>query len=54
MSKKINEATSTDLPNAFQYYVDERGESRNILLLPVEYKGVIPRTKMNKPKCTPG
>jgi len=37
---------------AFQCYVDGGGESRSNLLLPAEYKGVIPRTKMNKPKCT--
>ena len=37
---------------AFQCTVTEGGESKSNLLLPVEYKGNIPRTKMNKPKCT--
>jgi hypothetical protein len=37
---------------AIQCYVTGGGESLSNLLLPVEYKGVIPRTKMNKPKCT--
>jgi hypothetical protein len=37
---------------AFHCYVDGGGESQSNLLLPVEYKGVIPRTRMNKPKCT--
>jgi hypothetical protein len=37
---------------AFQCYVTPMGGSQSNLLLPVEYKGIIPRTKMNKPKCT--
>ncbi len=37
---------------AFQCYVDGGGESRSNLLLPLEYKGIIPRTRANKPKCT--
>ncbi len=37
---------------AFQCFVTGGGESKSNLLLPVEYKGIIPRTKMNKPKCT--
>jgi hypothetical protein len=37
---------------AFECYVDGGGKSRSNLLLPVEYKGVIPRSKVNKPKCT--
>jgi hypothetical protein len=37
---------------AFQCYVTGGGESQSNLLLPVEYKGVIPRTAINKPKCT--
>jgi len=37
---------------AFQCFTDGGGESKSNLLLPVEYKGIIPRTRMNKPKCT--
>lgn len=37
---------------AFQCYVDGGGESKSNLLLPPEYKGIIPRTRINKPKCT--
>jgi hypothetical protein len=37
---------------AFQCFVPGGGESKSNLLLPVEYKGIIPRTKMNHPKCT--
>lgn len=37
---------------AFQCYVTGGGESKSNLLLPVEYNGVIPRTRENKPKCT--
>lgn len=37
---------------AFQCFVVDGGESRSNLLLPVEYKGIIPRTAMNKPKVT--
>jgi len=37
---------------AFECYVEGGGESESNLLLPVEYKGVIPRSKINKPKCT--
>jgi len=37
---------------ALMCYVSGGGESKCNLLLPVEYKGVIPRTKMSNPKCT--
>jgi hypothetical protein len=37
---------------AFHCFVDGGGESQSNLLLPVEYKGVIPRTRMSKPMCT--
>jgi hypothetical protein len=37
---------------AIQCYVAGGGESKSNLLLPVEYNGVIPRTRENKPKCT--
>lgn len=37
---------------AFQCFVTTRGDSKSNLLLPVEYKGIIPRTKINNPKCT--
>jgi hypothetical protein len=37
---------------AIQCYVTGGGESKSNLLLPVEYNGVIPRTRENKPKCT--
>ena len=37
---------------AFQCYVDGGGESKSNLLLPVEYSGIIPRTKISKPECT--
>ncbi len=33
-------------------FVTGGGESQSNLLLPVEYKGIIPRVKMSKPKCT--
>jgi hypothetical protein len=37
---------------AFECYVEGGGESESNQLLPVEYKGIIPRSKVNKPKCT--
>jgi hypothetical protein len=37
---------------AVQCYVIGGGGSQSNLLLPVEYKGVIPRTLVSKPKCT--
>jgi hypothetical protein len=37
---------------AFQCYVTGGGESTSNLLLPVDYKGIIPRTRENNPKCT--
>lgn len=37
---------------AIQCYVTGGGESKSNLLLPVEYKGIIPRTRESKPKCT--
>lgn len=37
---------------AFQCFVTTGGDSKSNLLLPVEYKGIIPRTKINNPKCT--
>jgi|ERR1035437_2785485 hypothetical protein len=37
---------------AFQCYVDGGGESKSNLLLPIEYRGIIPRTKSSNPKCT--
>jgi hypothetical protein len=37
---------------AFQCFVDRGGESQCNVLLPIEYKGVIPRTRMYKPMCT--
>lgn len=37
---------------AFECFVSGGGESQSNLLLPVEYKGIIPRTKIYKPKCT--
>jgi hypothetical protein len=37
---------------AIQCYVSGGGESKSNVLLPVEYKGIIPRTRGNKPKCT--
>jgi len=37
---------------ALECFVTEGGESKSNLLLPVEYNGIIPRTKMFKPKCT--
>ena len=37
---------------AFQCFVTTGGDSKSNLLLPVEYKGIIPRTKVNNPKCT--
>jgi len=37
---------------ALMCFVSGGGESKCNLLLPVEYKGIIPRVKMNKPKCT--
>lgn len=37
---------------ALMCFVSGGGESKCNLLLPVEYKSVIPRAKMNNPKCT--
>ena len=37
---------------AFQCYVEGGGESQSNVLLPAGYKGILPRTKMNKPACT--
>lgn len=37
---------------AFQCFVTTGGESKSNVLLPIEYKGIMPRTKMNKPQCT--
>jgi hypothetical protein len=37
---------------AFECFVTGGGESQSNLLLPVEYKRIIPRTKDYKPKCT--
>ncbi|MCL4481746.1 MAG: transglutaminase domain-containing protein [Bacteroidetes bacterium] len=37
---------------AFQCFSESHGESKSNLLLPIEYKGIIPRTAVNKPKCT--
>jgi hypothetical protein len=37
---------------AIQCYVTGGGESKSNVLLPVEYKGVIPRTREGNPKCT--
>jgi hypothetical protein len=37
---------------AFECFVSGGGESKSNLLLPVEYKGIIPRTKDYNPKCT--
>jgi hypothetical protein len=37
---------------AFECFVTGGGESQSNLLLPVEYKKIIPRTKDYKPKCT--
>lgn len=37
---------------AFHCFVEGGGESQSNLLLPAEYKSIIPRTRMNKPKCT--
>lgn len=37
---------------AFECFVSGGGESQSNLLLPVEYKGIIPRTKDYNPKCT--
>jgi len=37
---------------AFQCFVTGGGESKSNLLLPAEYKGIIPRAAMNKPRCT--
>jgi hypothetical protein len=37
---------------AFLCYVSGGGESKSNLLLPVEYKGIIPRIKTSNPKCT--
>lgn len=33
-------------------YVTDGGKSQSDLLLPVEYNGIIPRTRMSNPKCT--
>jgi hypothetical protein len=37
---------------ALMCFVNSGGEIKCNLLLPVEYKGVIPRTRANNPKCT--
>lgn len=37
---------------ALMCFVSGGGESQSNLLLPVEYKGIIPRVKTNHPKCT--
>lgn len=37
---------------AFECFVSGGGDSQSNLLLPVEYKGIIPRTKDYNPKCT--
>jgi hypothetical protein len=37
---------------AFQCYSEKDGESTSNLLLPLEYKGIFPRTKANRPKYT--
>jgi len=37
---------------ALECFAEGGGECKGNLLLPVEYKGIIPRTKMNNPKCT--
>jgi hypothetical protein len=37
---------------AFQCYAEQEGDNYSNLLLPLDYKGVIPRTRMNHPKCT--
>ncbi len=37
---------------AFQCWSEADGESKSNLLLPVEYKGIIPRTALSHPKCT--
>jgi len=47
----INEYMAKNL-YAFQCYVSGGGESKSNLLVPLEYKGIIPRTAINKPKVT--
>ena len=37
---------------AIECFADNGGESKSNLLLPVEYKGIIPRTRMYKPRLT--
>ncbi|MCE1165691.1 MAG: transglutaminase domain-containing protein [Bacteroidetes bacterium] len=37
---------------ALQCFISGAGESKSNLLLPLEYNGIIPRTIINKPKCT--
>jgi hypothetical protein len=37
---------------AIECFVSGGGEHQSNLLLPVEYKGIIPKTKIYKPKCT--
>ena len=37
---------------AFECFVSNGGKSQSNLLLPVEYRGIIPRTKDYNPKCT--
>ena len=37
---------------ALECFAEGGGACKGNLLLPLEYKGVIPRTKMNHPKCT--
>ena len=47
----LNEYMAKNL-YAFQCYAEPKGDSQSNLLLPLDYKGVIPRTRMNNPKCT--
>ena len=47
----LNEYMAKNL-YAFQCYAEPKGDSQCNLLLPIDYKGVIPRTRMNNPKCT--
>jgi hypothetical protein len=37
---------------AVEYFFDAGGETKAMLLLPAEYKGVIPRTRSHNPICT--
>jgi hypothetical protein len=37
---------------AFECFVSDGGKSQSNVLLPVEYRGIIPRTKDYNPKCT--